>query len=158
MINVLFVCLGNICRSPSGDGVFKALVNKEGLEDLFQIDSAGTSTYHVGESADRRMRKHASRRNISLTSLSRQFIKKDFNNFDYILAMDSSNYKDIMAMDIDDVYSDKVYKMTESSTLYKGRDIPDPYYGGDSGFEEVLDMLEESCMGFLKMLKGKHGF
>lgn len=157
MINILFVCLGNICRSPSGEGVFKSLVKSEGLEADFFIDSAGTSAYHLGEPADRRMRKHAERRNIQLTSRSRKFTRADFNNFDYILAMDGSNYDDIISLDRRGEHRDKVFMMTDFSALYKNYDVPDPYFGGDDGFEEVLDLLEESCRGLLDQMKKKHG-
>lgn len=158
MINILFVCLGNICRSPSGEGVFKSLVESEGLEDKFFIDSAGTSAYHVGEPADRRMRKHAERRSIRLTSRSRRFIRQDFDKFDYILAMDGSNYDDILSIDKTGENRAKVFMMTDFSSIYKNRDVPDPYYGGDDGFEEVLDLLEESCRGLLDAVKKKYGF
>jgi len=156
MINILFVCLGNICRSPSGEGVFKALIKKEGLEKDFFVDSAGTSAFHVGESADRRMQKHAAQRNIYLTSLSRKFTTNDFIKFDYIMAMDRDNYRDILAQDKHNKFNNKVFMMTDYSSLYKGKEIPDPYYGGDRGFEEVLDILEESCYRFLEILKKNH--
>ena len=156
MINVLFVCLGNICRSPSGEGVFKALVKQEGLEESFFIDSAGTSAYHIGEPADRRMRKHASRRDVQLNSRSRQFRRDDFKNFDYILAMDGSNYRDIIFLDRSGEHQEKVSLMTDFSTAHKDMDIPDPYFGGAAGFEDVLDILEESCRGLLDTLKSKH--
>ncbi|MBI9103494.1 MAG: low molecular weight phosphotyrosine protein phosphatase [Spirochaetales bacterium] len=157
MINILFVCLGNICRSPSGEGVFKALVEEEGLEENFFIDSAGTSAYHVGEAADSRMRKHAAKRNIRLTSRSRQFRKDDFKEFDIIIAMDKSNYRDITAMDRHGEYYEKVKMMTDFSSGYQKIDVPDPYYGGDSGFEEVLNILDDSCRGLLMELKRNNG-
>jgi protein-tyrosine phosphatase len=157
MINILFVCLGNICRSPSGEGVFKALVKSEGLEKHFFVDSAGISAYHVGEPADNRMRKHAALRSIKLTSQSRKFNHKDFDKFDYILAMDRNNYHDILSIDKAGVSGDKVCMMTDFSDLYKNMDVPDPYYGGDEGFENVLDLLDESCRGLLKTIKENHG-
>ena len=156
MINILFVCLGNICRSPSGEGVFKSLVKKEGLENSFFIDSAGTSAYHVGEGADPRMKKHASARNIELTSRARQFVSSDFEKFDYIIAMDYANYRDVLKQDRKDQFKDKVYMMNDFSETNKGEDVPDPYYGGSAGFERVLDMLEESCSGLLKKVVKDH--
>jgi len=156
MINVLFVCLGNICRSPSGEGVFKALIKKEGLEKAFFVDSAGTSAFHVGESADSRMRKHAVQREINLTSLSRKFTTNDLIKFDYIMAMDRDNYSDILVQDKHDKFNNKVFMMTNYSSLYYNKEIPDPYYGGDKGFEKVLDMLQESCIGLLEMIKITH--
>ena len=158
MIKVLFVCMGNICRSPSGEGVFKALVEQSELEDEFFIDSAGTTAYHVGEPADSRMRKHAALRNIRLTSRARQFKRSDFTEFDYIMAMDRSNYRDIAALDRSDEYSDRIFMMTDFSSQFKGRDVPDPYYGGADGFEIVLDLLEESCRGLLDEIRNRHGF
>jgi protein-tyrosine phosphatase len=145
--------MGNICRSPSGEGVFKALAEKEGLSDMFFIDSAGTSAYHVGEPADKRMRKHASMRNIELTSRSRKFIQSDFENFDYILAMDYDNYQDIIHLDKSGAHHKKVFMMNDFSQKHKGADVPDPYYGGADGFERVLDMLEDSCLGLLEWVK-----
>lgn len=149
MINVLFVCTGNICRSPSGEGVFKSLVKAAGLGKELSIDSAGTTAYHVGERADVRMRKHAEKRDIQLTSRSRQFSRSDFFKFDYILAMDYSNYQDILRLDRGNEYIDKIYLMNDFSAGYTGQDVPDPYYGGEDGFEHVLDMLEDSCQGLL---------
>ncbi|MCK5153022.1 MAG: low molecular weight phosphotyrosine protein phosphatase [Spirochaetales bacterium] len=156
MINILFVCLGNICRSPSGEGVFKTLVKRENLETEFFIDSAGTSAFHVGEQADRRMQKHAAKRNIYLTSRSRKFAIDDFAKFDYIMAMDNDNYMDILSMDKQDIFKNKVFMMTDFSPLYQGREVPDPYYGGGPGFEDVLDLLEESCLGLLEIIKKNH--
>ena len=156
MINVLFVCMGNICRSPSGEGVFRALVRDAGLDAEFRIDSAGTTAYHVGEAADSRMRKYASKRNIQLTSRSRQFNRNDFDEFDYILAMDYSNYQDIKRLDRNSEYDDKIFMMNDFSKANKGADVPDPYYGGEAGFELVLDMLDESCSGLLSELRARH--
>ncbi len=158
MINVLFVCLGNICRSPSGEGVFRALVKEDGLEQDFFIDSAGTSAYHAGDGADNRMKRHASRRNIQLTSLSRQLVRKDFEKFDIILAMDGNNYEEILSLDRKSEYRNKISMMTDYSTLYKNWDVPDPYYGGEAGFEEVLNILEESCRGLLAAIKNSNEF
>ena len=156
MINVLFVCMGNICRSPSGEGVFKALVRDSGLEKEFRIDSAGTTAYHVGERADARMRKHAQKRDIQLTSRARQFHRGDFDEFDYILAMDYANYQDIIRLDRSGKHRDKVHMMNDFSVTDKGADVLDPYYGGDAGFERVLDMLDESCSGLLNELRERH--
>ncbi len=158
MIKVLFVCMGNICRSPSGEGVFTKLVDDAGLSDQFNIDSAGTSAYHIGESADARMRKHAAKRGLQLTSRSRKFTRADLEKFDYILAMDYENYRDILGYDRHGTCGDKVYMMNDFSETDKGADVPDPYYGGPAGFEIVLDMLEESCRGLLEHIRIKHGF
>lgn len=152
MVKVVFVCLGNICRSPSAEGVFKKIVEENNLSDKFFIDSAGTSAYHVGERADSRMRKHASRRFYNLTSRSRQFVYNDLIEFDYIIAMDESNYNDILRLDKDNKFRNKVKMMTDFSDNYQYSDVPDPYYGGAEGFEVVLDILEDSCNGFLNYI------
>ena len=157
MIKVLFVCMGNICRSPSGEGVFGSIVEAEGLSGLFKIDSAGTTAYHLGERADARMRKHASRRGIELLSRARQFGRSDFGNFDYIIAMDADNLRDIRSMDRRGEYGDRIFLMNDFSKERRGSDVPDPYYGGDAGFELVLDMLEDSCRGLFEYIKEKHG-
>lgn len=152
MNRILFVCLGNICRSPSGEAVFNKLLEDKPDSDNFFIDSAGTSAYHVGERADSRMINHGERRGYQFLSRSRQFIQDDFNNFDIIIAMDSSNYKDILSLDVNDNYKSKVFMMTHFSKNFKNIDVPDPYYGGPKGFETVLDILEDSCQGLYKYL------
>ena len=151
-IKVLFVCLGNICRSPSAEGVFSSIINDAKLSEQFSIDSAGTSAYHVGEKADSRMRKVASRRGYNLTSLSRQIIKEDLVRFDYIVAMDESNYMNITSLDKSGEYKDKVVMMNNFSTNFINQDVPDPYYGSHDGFNLVIDILEESCRGLLDFI------
>jgi len=154
--SVLFVCLGNICRSPSAEAVFKGFVSEKGKEQFFDIDSAGTYGYHEGEPADRRMQSHAVRRGYNLTSISRPFNpNKDWDNFDYIIGMDDSNMKNLadMARNTDDLK--KLYKMTDFSNNYSHTEVPDPYYGGDQGFELVLDLLEDASEGFYEYLVGK---
>lgn len=146
---VLFVCLGNICRSPSAEAVFKGYIQEKGLSDDFIIDSAGTYGYHEGEPADRRMQSHAVRRGYNLTSISRPFNPaSDWDNFDHIVAMDGSNMRDLKAMarNADDVK--KLSKMTDYSTKFNYNEVPDPYYGGEQGFELVLDLLEDASDGF----------
>lgn len=152
MINILFVCMGNICRSPSAEAVMKYLVENEGLDKQIFVDSAGTIGYHEGEPADARMKKHASKRGYNLTSIARQFRLEDFEKFDYIITMDRENYKDILALDPQRKYSHKVFMMTDfSSNGYE--EVPDPYYGGEAGFELVLDILEDSTKGLLDKIK-----
>ena len=126
-----------------------------GWSTSFFIDSAGTTAYHVGERADPRMRKHAARRGVKLTSRARQLRPSDLSDFDYILAMDRDNYRGIMAMA--GASSEKVFMMTDFAPEGRGRDVPDPYYGGPGGFELVLDLLEDSCRGLLSELREKHG-
>ena len=150
---ILFVCLGNICRSPSAEAVFKGLVKKKGVSHLFDIDSAGTYGYHEGEPADRRMQSHAIKRGLDLTSISRPFNPNiDWNSFDYIIGMDDSNMSNLkdMARNADDLK--KLFKMTDFSKNYNLNEVPDPYYGGDQGFELVLDLLEDASEGFYEFL------
>ncbi len=150
---VLFVCLGNICRSPAGEGIFRKMVKEQGLEDYITIDSAGTSGYHDGELPDSRMRSHGARRGYKFDSLSRRFTVKDLYNFDIILAMDDSNYHNILRLAPDLESERKVHRMVEFSRKYSHDHIPDPYYSGADGFELVLDLLEDACQGLLEELK-----
>ncbi len=150
---ILFVCLGNICRSPSAEAVFKGLVQNKGVQNQFEIDSAGTYGYHEGEPADRRMQSHAVKRGYNLTSISRPFKPlTDWDDFDYIIAMDDANIRDLkdMARNGDDLK--KLFKMTDFSAKYNYNEVPDPYYGGDQGFELVLDLLEDAGEGFYEFL------
>ncbi|RLD69301.1 MAG: low molecular weight phosphotyrosine protein phosphatase [Bacteroidetes bacterium] len=151
--NILFVCLGNICRSPSAEAVFKHLVEKKGEEGNFFIDSAGTSAWHAGEKADARMRRHAKKRGIELTSISRKFVPEDFDRFDYIIAMDRENMDEMKRMARNKNDLDKLHMMTDFSQKFNYHEIPDPYYGGDEGFELVLDLLEDANKGLLDHIK-----
>lgn len=151
MKKILFVCLGNICRSPAADGYMSYLVKKKGLSDSFFIDSAGTSAHHEGEQADKRMRKHAHKRGYELESLSRPFLgETDFKEFDLILAMDRVNLKDILAQDSTGEYKEKVKLFCEFCNGRNEEEVPDPYWGGDDGFELVLDIVENGVEGILK--------
>ena len=148
---IVFVCLGNICRSPAAEGVFLDLIKKNGVKDQFIVDSAGTSAAHEGERADSRMRAAAKKRGVDLPSISRQFRSPDdFEKFDIVIVMDQSNFKNIRSLDRSDQFASRVKMMTDFSEGYKGQDVPDPYYGGDSGFDLVLDILEDSCLGLMK--------
>lgn len=156
MINVVFVCLGNICRSPSGEAVMNTYIKKNGLSDKIKCDSAGTSAYHVGEAADRRMQDHAIKRNHNLTSRARQFKYEDLEDFDYIIAMDRQNYNGIISLDRKGKFRDKVSMMTDYCSNFNMNEVPDPYYGGNDGFELVLDLLEDACEGLLKKIVKDH--
>lgn len=149
---ILFVCLGNICRSPSAEAVMKKLVKDAGLEKSFYIDSAGIMGYHEGERADERMRGHAARRGYVLDSISRPVRTQDFYDFDLIIGMDDRNVDDLKqkAPDLESVA--KIHQMTEYSRNKLYDYVPDPYYGGASGFELVLDLLEDACQGLLDSL------
>lgn len=144
---VVFICLGNICRSPAAQAVFQSMVNRRDLNSQIEVDSCGTSGYHEGEKADARMIKAAKSRGIEVTSLSRKFQKSDFRKFDYLIVMDDANLENIKALDLSNEYTAKIHKMTDfcSSKFNEYNKVPDPYYGGENGFELVLDLLEDSC-------------
>lgn len=150
---VLFVCLGNICRSPAAEGILKKMIKEQGLENKISVDSAGTSGYHDGELPDPRMRQHGTHRGYQFDSLSRKFTSRDFDNFDLILAMDDNNYRNIVRLALDLESKGKVHRMVEFSEKYEHDHIPDPYYSGSDGFEQVLDLLEDACEGLLKKIK-----
>lgn len=149
---VLFVCLGNICRSPSAESVFRHYVKQAGLASHFEIDSAGTSAHHAGEPADARMRAHAARRGYELTSLSRPLVYDDFFDFDHIVVMDDSNLRDVIARVPSYDLEAKVSKLTDWLSSAPIDHIPDPYYGGAEGFERVLDLVELCCPALLSAL------
>lgn len=154
MPKVLFVCMGNICRSPAAEGVFKSLVKSQNLENQIKVDSCGTIGYHSGELPDLRMRRHASHRGYELTSRARQFNpQKDFVEFDYIVTMDNDNYSDILNLDKNNLYKHKIFKMTSFCSDNSIKEVPDPYYGGSDGFEYVLDILEDSTKNLLNKIK-----
>lgn len=147
---LLFVCLGNICRSPAAENLMNHLIEREGLSDRILCDSAGTASYHVGNPPDRRMTEAARLRGIALRGRARQFESTDFEEFDLILAADRDNYANILSLDPRGKYRDKVKLMLEFSRRYTEREVPDPYYGGTEGFNHVLDLLEDACEGLLK--------
>ena len=150
---VLFFCLGNISMSTSAESIFRKKKKKKGNADSFFIDSAGTSDYHVGEEADKRMQQHAIKRNYHLTSIARQFDPdKDFDQFDLIVAMDGENYEHLKAMARNPGDEQKLVKMTDFSIRHDYDDVPDPYFGGSEGFELVLDLLEDASEGLYEKL------
>lgn len=145
-IRILFVCLGNICRSPAAEGVMKAIADGEGDSERFCIDSAGTGDYHIGDLPDRRMRIHASRRGYDLTHRCRQVRQADFDRFDLIVAMDASNERDLRSLAPSPEAEEKIITMAPLAGIATRYDhIPDPYYEGAEGFELVLDLLESAC-------------
>ena len=152
MVKVLFVCLGNICRSPAAEGAMWSLLEERGLTNQIFCDSAGTSAYHAGEPADGRMREAALERGIDLKSISRQLVENDFVEFDYILTMDNSNYSDVQALDFKGLYAKKIKPFTDFCSLHHINAVPDPYYGRVDGFNYVMDIVEDGCKGFLNYL------
>ncbi len=148
-IKVLFVCMGNICRSPTAQGVFEYLVEEANLTERVLIDSAGSHAYHVGESPDTRAAEAAAGRGIDLSRQRARRVKsEDFSDFDYVLAMDNSNLEDLLTI-CPRQHQEKVRLFLEFATDLKQRDVPDPYYGGPQGFERVLDLVEEAARGLL---------
>jgi protein-tyrosine phosphatase len=150
---LLFVCLGNICRSPAAENIMNHLIGQAGLSARIICDSAGTSSYHIGSPPDRRMSAAAAMRGISMSGRARQFQVADFETYDLILAMDKDNYLDILALDPRQQYRHKVRLMCEFATRHQIREVPDPYYGGREGFEKVIDLLLDSCEGLLAHVK-----
>lgn len=157
-MKVLFVCLGNICRSPTAEGVFKTMVESQGLKDRIKCDSAGTSGHHEGAAADARSRNHAQMRGYDLTSLSRPLNKNDFFEFDLIVTMDDDNYEKVVSVGTElDVNLEKVKKFTSFCVIHNIAEVPDPYYRGHDGFEHVLDIIEDGCSNLLLEIKNKLG-
>jgi protein-tyrosine phosphatase len=151
-IRILFVCLGNICRSPTAEGVMRELVREAGLEDVIELDSAGTGAWHVGEPPDERATETAHARGIALEGAAREVRAEDFDDFDLILAMDSSNLTDLRQIARDDQAREKVRLLRGFDPASAGSgdlDVPDPYYGGPRGFEDVLDLVQAACVGLL---------
>ncbi len=147
VVKVLFVCLGNICRSPAAEEIFRSMCG-----DDFEVDSAGTSAHQAGMFPDSRMREHAKKRGYILNHRCRNFSFDDFINFDLIVTMDNSNLSNLKSLDPGKEYSDKVLKMSDYCVKNKVAEVPDPYYKGEEGFEEVLDILEDSCRELYRQL------
>ncbi|MCG8510638.1 MAG: low molecular weight phosphotyrosine protein phosphatase [Rhodospirillales bacterium] len=156
MVKVLFVCMGNICRSPAAEGVFRALVEREGLADRISCDSAGIDAWHVGEPPDSRMRAAARKRGVDLSAIrARKAIAADFDRFDYVLAMDQSNMAGLSRI-CPSGREDRLRRFLEFAPNADLREVPDPYYGGPSGFELVLDLIEEGTAGLLDDIRANH--
>lgn len=150
---ILFVCLGNICRSPAAQGVMQAMIDARGLQGMFSLDSAGTYGGHAGDLPDGRMRSHARRRGYDLTHRARQIRRSDFEDFDVIVAMDESNRRNLIRMAATVEEERKIVMMGDYIRRYPHYDyVPDPYYEGAEGFELVLDLLEDSCEALLEEL------
>ena len=160
LTRLLFVCLGNICRSPTAEGVMAHLVQREGLDHEFELDSAGTGGWHVGDPPDRRATAAAAARGVSLAGAARKVSPEDLERFDLILAMDGSNLADLRRLAGDEEEREKVRLLREfdpASVAAGGDlDVPDPYYGAAGGFEEVLDLVQAACEGLLAELRAPH--
>ncbi len=153
-VSVLFVCMGNICRSPTAHAVFRDLVSAEGLESKIEIDSAGTHAYHVGSAPDRRAQTTALSRRIDMSDLrGRQVVAEDFEHFDYILAMDNENLSNLKQICPPDA-REKLHLFMDYAPDYGMSEVPDPYYGGERGFEQVFDMIAEASDGLLNDIIG----
>jgi len=154
MTKVLFVCMGNICRSPSAEGVFRHKVQAAGLENEIEIDSAGTHAYHIGSQPDPRSQTTASKRGIDLSQLKgRRVTEDDFINFDYVIAMDDSNFHDLHEV-CPAGYEDRIHMFLKFGTSEQS-EVPDPYYGSGNGFEIVLDLIDDASEGLLGHLQTK---
>ena len=153
-MKLLFVCLGNICRSPAAEGVFLHQLNERGLNDRFVVDSAGTGGWHVGNPADRRMQAAANRRGIQLPSRARQISLDDLSTFDLVLTMDDANLMAVQALakEAGSLATASIKPMLSYARNFSETEVPDPYYGGDTGFEHVLDLLEDACSNLLDEL------
>jgi protein-tyrosine phosphatase len=156
VIKVLFVCLGNICRSPLAEGIFKELVKKRGLTQNITCDSAGTSTYHIDENPDPRSIAIALEHDIILNHLGRQINSSDFNKFEYIVVMDTDNYEAIKLVSGYPHYKGELVLMRKFDSLGRNENVPDPYFGADDGFKLVYDMLRRSCEELLEEIVKKH--
>ena len=152
-MKILFVCLGNICRSSSAEEVMRTFVKREGLEEQIEVDSAGILNYHQGELPDSRMRMHAYHRGYELTHRSRPVCTEDFLEFDMIIGMDDRNIQDLKDRAPSPEAEKKIHRMTDYCRNKVVDYVPDPYYGGAQGFETVLDILEDACEGLLEEIK-----
>ncbi|XHU95747.1 MAG: low molecular weight phosphotyrosine protein phosphatase [cyanobacterium endosymbiont of Rhopalodia gibba] len=153
---LLFVCLGNICRSPAAENIMNHLIKEANLEKQIICDSAGTSSYHIGAAPDRRMKSAALIRGIEFRGRARQFNWFDFKQFDLILAMDQENHQNILALDTEGVYKNKVRLICEFMTQHHEKQIPDPYYGSRVEFDKVIDLLLDACGGLLEEIRRNH--
>jgi len=154
-MRILFVCLGNICRSPMAEAAFQRILEREHATDRFTIDSAGLIGFHAGELPDSRMRYHAGKRGYTMTHRSRPFTRADFNHFDMIIGMDDQNISGLnnQAHTLDETR--KIFRMTDFCINIDADYVPDPYYSGDQGFENVIDLLEDACEGLYSAVSGK---
>lgn len=156
MIRVLFVCLGNICRSPTAEAIFRAKVSAAGLQDCFHIDSAGTGDWHVGKPPDARMQQAARQRDYDLSGLrARQISQEDLDEFDHLLVMDQANLHDVRALAKRPEQLEKIQLLLDYGQSLRD-EVPDPYYGGEAGFYQVIDLIEDATADLLQHLRQRH--
>jgi protein-tyrosine phosphatase len=157
-IRLCFVCTGNICRSPTAEGIMLALVEAAGLEEWIAVDSAGIDDWHSGEAADPRSRATAAGRGIDLQSISRAFGREDFSEFEYVLAMDATHHAELSSLTPDPEDQEKIFLLRDfEAGAQPGREVPDPYYGGNGGFDDVFDIIDRACRELLDHLRLRHG-
>ena len=155
-LSVLFVCLGNICRSPTAHGVFATLVEKSGYSELISVDSAGTGDWHLDHAPDKRTTQVAASKGYDLSTLRARLVTSaDFAQFDYIIAMDNANLKDLREMQPQG-YAGHLGLFLDFSEQSAVEEVPDPYYGGEEGFEQVFDLIEEASQGLLRHIQSRH--
>ena len=156
-IRVLFVCMGNICRSPVAEGVFRLMLEGVGLSEKIDVDSAGTHAYHIGAPPDTRSQATALRRGVDLRQLrARRVTVADFAEFDYLLAMDRDNFENLLELCPDSSLHNRVRLLMDFAPHLPEREVPDPYYGGPSGFDRVMDLIEEAAQGLLLHIREQH--
>jgi protein-tyrosine phosphatase len=153
---ILFVCLGNICRSPLAAAIFKHKIKQRGIADLFEVDSCGTANYHIGDSPDSRSVTNARKNGVTIDHIGRQLQAEDLDYFDLILAMDKSNLSNIFRLQTHEVQIAKIKLMREFDPLQNGEEVPDPYYGGEKGFQEVFDILDRTAEKLIERLMAKN--
>lgn len=153
-VRVLFVCLGNICRSPLGAAILKKKIKDEGMDSWVEVDSCGTSNYHIGDGADPRTIASANSQGVPIDHCARQLTEEDLNSFDFVFAMDKSNYQNILRLAPGRDLKNKVKMMRDFDSLSKGAEVPDPYHGAEKDFREVFDILDRCTTNFVEHLKG----
>ncbi|MEY2936051.1 MAG: hypothetical protein RL033_6800 [Pseudomonadota bacterium] len=157
-VRVCFVCLGNICRSPTAEGVLRSLLRRQGLEQRVLVESAGTAGYHIGALPDRRSRSAAAQRGVALESRARQFAQEDWPRLDHVLAMDQANFDALADSASAEARSKLRLFRSFDPAAPTGAEVPDPYHGGPEGFEHVLDLCEAAAEGFVAQLRREHGW
>jgi protein-tyrosine phosphatase len=155
-IRILFVCLGNICRSPLAEAIFKHKIRTRGWESVFEGDSCGTGNYHIGSQPDHRTIANANKNSVPIDHCARQLSENDLEHFDYILAMDSSNLENILRLPNARHHAEKIFLFRDFAGQTKGAEVPDPYFGNEDGFQEVFEILDEAMEYFLDQLAERH--